>query len=72
LCPFKEFPLESWLYNGVKPPLMGFPSTLEKTIVEAALQSFKELKDVKISFEILNPHGVLVLGTGQPRLFSAP
>jgi len=34
---------------------MGFPSTLDKSIVEVALQSFKELKDVHFSFEECNP-----------------
>jgi len=37
-----------------RPPLMGFSTTLDKSIVMVALQSFKELKSRRFSFE--KPH----------------
>jgi len=38
-----NLPLSLGLPHG-RPPLMGFPTTLDKSIVVVALQSFKELK----------------------------
>lgn len=38
-----------------RPPLMGFSTTLDESIVVAALQSFKELKSGNFSFEKFHP-----------------
>jgi hypothetical protein len=53
----KEFPTRSWLRASTKPPLMGFYATLIGFPFNAtlALQSIKEPRDRRISFETHHP-----------------
>jgi hypothetical protein len=53
--PSRNSPLESWFHVPVKPPLMGFSTTPNMSVVVDALQSFKEPEGRLISFENCRP-----------------
>ena len=77
VVPLSAFvPLRGFLPSSLglsceKPPLMGFPITLDESIVMAALQSVKELKSHYSLSRAATLHGVRALGT-KPKFFGAP
>jgi hypothetical protein len=53
--PSEDHPLEPWPRSVAGPPLMGFLTTLDESIVAIALQSVKELEGRMGSFESVRP-----------------